>query len=445
MDIQDFMVNRDQHMRPLEYDLSENFNELLRYMQDIGILDNVPVGTTSESEIVSISDAYPAPPRALTVDGTSTQASTPTPDAPVPILSVDELTAILSGWNLFDIAKVNTNVHTVTGTTIKAGGSTAFQDFYSGASMTSTKTYSVAEVENMLYLPAGTYTLKVASASNAIECYYVDPDTRKTGRELVWNVTQKTFTLDNGGYIVLTVRNAGSTVTDLQINAGSTALSYTPFTVGINTVPDLLPEGTSLRSLPDGTKDELHLSYLRPSTREGWAWYSREVTAYVGLTVLDGTLPIALANWRASETSVGFGYSRVNFPTADSTQIMSDKLQTATYSILYEKSVDNGIALTSVSWSGVYGVFLRVAHPELTTAALVNAWLAENPITVQYPLATPVTTQLDPIELPTLPAPNATVWCDGGSATPTLMLEYVRDTNAALGDLSEAIADIVSG
>ena len=31
----------------------------------VGVLDNIPVGVTSESEIVSISDAYPAPPRAL--------------------------------------------------------------------------------------------------------------------------------------------------------------------------------------------------------------------------------------------------------------------------------------------------------------------------------------------------------------------------------------------
>lgn len=440
MDVQDFIVNRDQHMRPLEYDLSENFNALLRYMQDAGILDNVPVGTTSESEIVSISDAYPAPPRALNVYGASTQNGTPTPDVPVPIKSVDALTAILSGWNLFDIAKVNTNVHTVTGTTIKAGGSTAFQDFYSGASMTSTKTYSVAEVENMLYLPAGTYTLKVASASNAIECYYVDPDTRKTGRELVWNVTQKTFTLDKGGYIVLTVRNAGSTVTDLQINAGSMALSYTPFTVGITTVPDLLPEGTSLRSLPDGTKDTLNLSYLRPSTRAGWAWYSREVVQVVGENTIANT-----CNWMIDTNpqvflSRNFVSDMAGASHPSGRLVMCDKLaaETARAYSLVSSMADNSICKRG----SLNKLFVKTG---VEYGSVDNFLSALGDALIIYPLDTPVTTTLDPIELPMLPAPNATVWCDGGNATPTLVLEYVRDTNATIAELSEAIADIVSG
>lgn len=438
MDIQDFIVNRDQHMRPLEYDLSENFNELVRYLNDVGVLDNIPVGVTSESEIVSISDAYPAPPRALNVYGKSTQTGTPTPDAPVPILSVDELALVLAGKNLLDVFNDPENPRK---NTSAAGNGNRPFEYDSAEDTYFTTNFSIVP----LVIPAdGTYTMTMTAKKSATTGNYFYHLNGYVSSNVLTNAYaqySKTFTATAGQTLTLTIYNTAY-VKNIQLEIGSTATAYEPYQG--TTVPDMLPDGT-LRSLSDGTKDELHLAYLKPSEREGWAWYSRGVTAYVGLTVLDGTLPIDLANWRASETSVGFGYSRVNFPTADSTQIMSDKLQTATYDILYNKSVDNGIALTSFSWSNTYSVFLRVAHPELTTAALVNAWLAENPITVQYPLATPVTTTLDPIELPTLPAPNATVWCDGGSATPTIVLEYVRDTNVAIAELGEAIADIVSG
>ena len=309
MDIQEFIVDRDQHMRPLEYDLSENFNELLRYMQDMGILDNVPVGTTSESEIISISDAYPAPPRALTVNGASTQDGTPTPDAPVPILSVDELTVYASA----------------------DGGTTDYTN---------------------------------------------------------WPVS------------------------------------------------DLLPDGTDLRSLPDGTRDTLSLSYLRPSTREGWAWYERKVVQAVGHVEDMGEL-----TWGYSSSFELFTTTIEDMVNALNgvTTVLCDH-----YNGLPCMNINGlkNMADDSISTRSTYKV-VAVKDTGCADATLFTAAVAG--MELDYPLATPVTTQLDPIELPTLPAPTATVWCDGGSATPTLMLEYVRDASAAIADLSEAIADIVSG
>ena len=89
-----------------------------------------------------------------------------------------------------------------------------------------------------------------------------------------------------------------------------------------------------------------------------------------------------------------------------------------------------------------YGGMIVIRDSSYSTAADFKAALDAS---LSYQLATPVTTALDPIELPQLPAPTATVWCDGGSAQPTIVLEYVRDTNAAMAELGEAIADIVSG
>lgn len=430
----DFIVDRDQHMRPLEYDLSESYNALLRMMNDLGVLDNIPIGDTGEVSIAAVNGVLGVPPRALTVYGNSTQDGTPTPDAPVPILSVDDLSLEVHGKNLI----TNSNrAYSLTGAQYATYNIASGLDPDTVSALTFSLQATVPSAHSlMLYTSAGEriYT-------NESQAYF------SNNVFVVRQASNIKKILDAGSIRIYSTPYTGgsSVVTQIdtcQMELGTTATAYEPY-IG-TTVPDLLPEDTELRSLPDGTKDTLNLAYLRPSTREGWAWYSREMMSYIGQKVLDGTLPISVINWRASETSVGFGYSRANFPTANSSQIMSDKLQTATYGDLYAKTVDNGIALASVEWSGTYNVFLRVAHPELTTAELVNAWLAENPITVQYPLATPVTTQLDPIELPVLPAPTATVWCDGGSAQPTLTLEYIRDVGAALAEISEAIADIAT-
>lgn len=71
-----------------------------------------------------------------------------------------------------------------------------------------------------------------------------------------------------------------------QLELGSTATAYEPYEG--HTVPIDLQDHV-LRSLPDGTKDTLALTYLRPSTRERWAVYSRELTALVGETTTAAT------------------------------------------------------------------------------------------------------------------------------------------------------------
>lgn len=493
MDALDFIVDRDQHMRPLEYDLSENFNELLRYMQDIGVLGNVPTGVTSESEIVSISDAYAAPPMALTVDGASTQVTTtgknllsdvkadwqkltipnvatrwvyfiavddgasytysrnstgiglyvawcddtqldgytgqitltnystrtftnssnhpylvfsyagsytssevaanlrksnvmveagstatayepytggaasPRPDWPQPVLSVDALALKnVRGKNLLPRVLRNSTIYGLDDSGFYLLGSTSFA-------------WSYANRAASVTLPAGTYTvsaslLSAETDSNAEVRVYSSNDMR-LARVLLNTANSVTFTLTERAAVGIGIKMyVSGNHAELQVQAGSVASAYQPY-VTPTTVP--IPFGDhSVRSLPNGTNDVLTLSYLRPSTREGWAWYSRALTALVGETTTAAT---------------------------------------------------DGI-------TGTVGVDVMSTTGEI----------ADGP-TVLYKLATPITTQLDPIELPTLPAPTATVWCDGGSAQPTLVLEYVRDANAVVAELSEAIADIISG
>ena len=259
---------------------------------------------TLTGDILTAADAYAAPPMALTVDGRSTQVGTPTPDAPVPIESVEGV-----------------ELH--------------------------------------------------ASADG---------------------------TTDYGGW---------------------------PVTLDL--------DGHALRSLPYGLKDTLALTYLRPSTREGWAWYSRELVQMVGVLVLDGS-----ESWRGN--SAWYGYYAAHQADVASSVPSSAILNTHGVGAAYSKAgMESALGATGLSSTNLSYNWDNAAGTG--RAPEFKAWLAENNMTVQYPLATPITTQLDPIELPVLPAPNCTVWAD---PTTGLQMEYVQDTNIVIASLEAAYADLAT-
>ena len=95
----------------------------------------------------------------------------------------------------------------------------------------------------------------------------------------------------------------------------------------------------------------------------------------------------------------------------------------------------------------------HIVAPLIVAIACLYAWIplttfrimkTGSNLVLQYRLLTPITTTLDPIELPQLPSEHAMVWCDGGSATPTLQVTYERDVTIAYNNLLDAIADIAT-
>lgn len=431
MDAQDFIVNRDQHMRPLEYDLSESYNALLLYMQDLGVLDNVPVGVTSEAEIVSISDAYPAPPRALDVYGKSTQDGTPTPDAPVPILSVDDLSLEVRGKNLLslrDVAETTSNgvTYSVTDNAIRVSG-------------TPTSDFSLSlRTRDYFYLTTGeSITFSFDNAPSNVTVIPIHQGNGGMGTVPFTTTVNAAWKYVYSIRLTFTSGRAVNATFSIQLELGSTATAYEPY-VG-TTVPDLLPEGTSLRSLPDGTRDQLKLAYLRPSTREGWAWYARELVQRVG----DDTIA-NVPNWEIDSNPhvliSGFVSDMATDSHSSGKLVMCSKLMAedargyGSVSAMADDSICKRGTLNKV--------FIKTSTEYGTVS---NFLLALGDTVIYYPLATTVTTQLDPIEIPQLPAPTATVWCDGGNATPTFTLGYVRDINESLSEIGTAIADIISG
>lgn len=265
MDYTDFVVDRAQHMRPLEYDLSEKYNGLLRYLNDMGILSNLPVGTIGPAEIISASDAISAPLRSLVVGGNSVQTGTPTPSVPVSIQSV-----------------VNPVLH------------------FAGKNLGSAGNLSFTRLVSMTFpaLPAGTYTLSAevtgsdtSTSTCGFQVRYTDGvylglnQITKGGRNSVTFTAARPF-----NYVILyastnNATSAGMTATwsNIQLELGSTATAYEPYEGTSVTLP------ITLRGLPDGTRDSATYTYLRPSEREGFAWYGGSLVRKTGQTTQAAT------------------------------------------------------------------------------------------------------------------------------------------------------------
>lgn len=381
-------------------------------------------------DLLTEADAYAAPPMALTVDGRSTQDGTPTPDAPVPIDSIEvlELPVMFVGKNLLDVFNDPSNPRK--NTSVAGNGNQPFR-YDSTNDAYYTGNFSIVP----LVIPAdGTYTLTMTakkSATTGDYFYFLNGYVRSSVLTNAYKRYSKTFTATAGNTVNLTIYNTAY-VQNIQLELGSTATAYEPYEGA--TVPIPLQDHV-LRSLPDGTKDTLALSYLRPSTREGWAWYSRELVQRVFVTTYDGIDEA----WKHNYGTVHLRTSNaLRTMTSGRIELMCDKLAGSETRSL--AGARNSPPNSILGRAGEKDVVVRTEQ-NFESATDFSAWLAENPITVHFPLATPITTQLDPIELPVLPAPTCTVWSD---PTTGLQMEYVRDTNLVIAAFEAALADLAT-
>ena len=403
---------------------------------------NVLFGELAEAAVLTTDDAYAAPPKGVEVYGKSTQSGTPTPDAPVPIKSVDDLTLHVCGKNLFGGTALRDAA--LAGYSLNATGTDSIGGDYVTVRAQNYGLFSMPFKANTRYTLVMKFSKSDTNANVNIEFRYIDGTTTSVQKQ---GMAASTL------YTIAVTSTANKTVKEIRAwNASGITYCYYEgcgLFEGVLTADQFEPYvGASvsiplsdhpLRSLPDGTRDELDLTYLRPSTRAGWAWYSETLVQRVDTLTLDGTQPLALAGWRASETSIGFAYAASTLPITTNA-LLSSMLRASLYDDLYYSRVDSGMTHGTAP---AYSLFVRVPYPELTTVALTSAWLAENPITIQYALATPITHDLGTVELPILSNP-LTAWADGGSAQPTLAMSYEQDINIVIARLKDAIADMAT-
>ena len=350
-------------------------------------------------------DAWTGPLIGATVDGLSTQDGTPTPSAPVAIKSVEGAAALVAGRNFFTFPQAKTGYGvTVTpsngGATLNVSGTATYQ------SVNIYSTDSVIEYP----VPAGTYRLTVGGFSNntlAIRVSVTSGGTVVGRYDAKQAAPSVTFSVPDDSVITLFVRIQLTAATNETLNVmlsyGSETVAWEPYVAPTTTA--ILPSTAApLRSLPDGTHDELTVN------RDGTVTVVRKV----GSVTVDGSSVSVDNVWTAASYPL-FGVTIPASKASTSSSAMSDRF-TATDSSQIWNGGSSYAGKFATNAETTRNLRLRLADSSITTVAAANTWFASNPSTFFYPLATPTTETLPSVTMPTVPSRNLTAWVDATDA-----------------------------
>ena len=158
---------------------------------------------------------------------------------------------------------------------------------------------------------------------------------------------------------------------DIQLEEGSSATTYEPYKSNILSTP----EEVVLRSLPNGVKDTLNLM-------------TGEYVQRIGETTFNGSEGWTLGTKEADNTLRFKMVLQANIP-ADNEMltIISDN-----FPVLRNADID----VESVQlWGSSKDFNVRILKTKASTVDEFKSYLSQNPLTIQYPLATPVVKTVD--------------------------------------------------
>lgn len=374
--------------------------------------------------LVTAHDSAAVPPNAASIFGRSTQSGTPTPSSPVAIQSVTAAELGFAGVNLYnplgETERTNNGVTwTPTAEGIKAVGTATSNSYLKGNATALTD-------PDMTYLAAGTYTL-VNHDGATLAAWLFEEDMTYTQFRGYGTGASTTFTVPEGGryFRASMLVASGATVNTtyrISLVVGSTATAFVPYQ-GSTLVIDL--QGHELRSLPDGTRDEVTVDAY------GHAVLVQRVgsVTFVGSNDEGWTAYTVQSKFRMGTSAI---QSLVEKPSSNNVQVPMYCSQIEPKTASYVLQPNDGIAVPT---SGVLTCFLE----SYQTASAWKAHLAESPMTLLYPLATPTTIDLGYVTLPTLPAPDLAAWAAQGAE---LALTYQRDATMAIAGIYAQLAPV---
>ena len=375
---------------------------------------NVLVGSETGNPI-SVDDAFSAPLCGLTVYGKSTQDGTPTPDAPVPIVSAGDGGSVavkMTGANMLEgtapggqvnqlgvTYTVNENGVLVTGT------ATSNSSFY-------------LHKDETPHLTHGTYylTTKGLSDSVILNFFYVGKITSDVQNQQVM------LTRDVEYSLVLQLQKGVTANTTVQVSLTRNKITaYSPYREQLLT----LPTPTGLPGIPVTSGG----SYTDST---GQQWVCDEVDLERGVRVQ-----------RVYKVDVD-GENAKFVQAGDHANLVPRGLPIALYNKgqkIYATST-----FTNLSWfyNTVNGQFLYLIAANL--ADQLNASCKKQLGKVYYALATPIETPLTPAEIAaykalTSYAPDTVVRAGDGAG---IKLDYQRDVNLVIKNLEDAIASMTT-
>lgn len=400
--------------------ISENKEAVSQLKEDTTALQkrqNVLVGSETGNP-VSCNDAYSAPLCGLTVYGRSTQDGTPTPDAPVPIVSAGDSGSVavkVTGKNLFYEQEFQKYFIDLAANTVglSTGNVSCVLQVVTGAKYYVTRSkigakFRVAVVDK---LPTLGHPVTPSSGINA-----------DSKRQIGISATSK--------YMVIQCEDEAA-FSELMVSLDSST-AYSPYREQLLTLPT-----------PNGLPGIPVTSGGNYTDQNGQQWVCNEVDLERGVKVQRVITMVFSDSLGFTEESTKNGIRFVS---------RSEELKKA------DKGTADSSAFCSALPLGREGstwltpnVFtittkLYVRFENITSLGELQQYLQQTPMSLTAILATPIETPLTPDEIAaykalTAYAPDTVVQASDGAG---VKLEYQRDVNIAIKNLEDAIASMTA-
>ena len=404
----------------------------------VKVRQNILIGTEIGNPL-SVDDAFPAPLCGLTVYGRSTQDGTPTPDAPVPIVSAGESGSVVvkvTGANVLEATKLgNTNI--VSGVTC-----TADKNGLSVVGTANAAANSYLHNDAKTKLTPGVYylTTKGLSASVSVNFYKIGAFTSDVQNKEIRITASKEYS------ILLSVAKGTTVNTTIQVSLTRNKITtYSPYREQLLT----LPTPTGLPGIPVTSGGN-----YTDSTGQQWVCDEVDLTRgvrvrRVGEAAINTKTPIVSLSAYSASIADKVQPFRVGSPRVpENSKILCEVLPfTVSYSVT--NTPYECIGLTSVF------VDFSISNERLGTTAATTAaeaikalrnWLETNPVSFIYALTTPIEKPLTPDEIAAYKAlaaygPDTVVQAGDGAG---IKLDYQRDVNIVVKNLEDAIASMTT-
>ena len=380
---------------------------------------NVLVGSETGNP-VSCDDAFAAPLCGLHIYGKSTQDGTPTPDAPVPIVSAGDggtIAVKMTGKNLLYIPDGKGTARGVTITSkngIISISGTATEDGYVYLPVKQISIHGLA----LLSSNVSATTVKLVSAS-----WYV-LFTQGSANNTQEVITRICFIVKKGTNYDLNGIN-------VQLELGSTATAYSPYREQLLT----LPTPTGLPGIPITSGG----NYTDPS---GQQWVCDEVDLERGIYIKRVSTTVLTVGMVQSLIQNVNDYCIMINPPIDYKYTNGIRNVLMSNRFIYDKKDKKNGVIFGYSLQ----IRLYVDPNEIETLAAAKEFIEKNQTEIMYEVNEPTETPLTPAELAaykalTTYAPTTIVQASAGAG---IRLGYQRDVNLVVKNLEDAIASMTT-
>lgn len=391
---------------------------------------NVLVGSET-GNLISCDDAFAAPLCGLHIYGKSTQDGTPTPDAPVPIVSVGD------GGNV--VVKVNeANMLEGTKPGVKSTVNGITYTIYENGILitgTATKTVTIKLHEDTIHrLTRGIYYLTTSglSPSAVLNFYYIGEFTSDVQNKQVLLTKDTNFTL------LLKISEGATLNTTVQVSLTRNKINtYSPYREQLLTLPT--PNG--LPGIPVNSGGNY-------TDQSGQQWTCDEVDLARGVKVQRvNRLKLDDLQWRYELTPTNKNDTFIS--TVSASQYGTDRgFSLCQYAVFDGVAYDIEMAENCRCYVWINSVTLQFkAGSGVNSLDAFSEWLKARPdASIYYCLATPIETPLTPAEIADYKAlityaRNTVVYASDDAG---IKLLYQRDVNLVIKNLEDAIASITT-